>query len=95
MKTLLIKDTNLSVFLIKDDSEHSFDDINKKLYLTNITADGQESYVNIDFTSSEVELVIDITPPDDWLPHKYSYIDNEWVIPKLNTIQSFIIKENV
>ena len=80
MKTLLIKDTNLSVFLIEDDSEHSFDNVNKKLYLTNITADGQGDYVDIDFTSIDVELVTDVIPPDDWLPNKYSYIDNEWVI---------------
>jgi|LakMenE18May11ns_1017448.scaffolds.fasta_scaffold9484375_2 hypothetical protein len=85
MKTLLIKDTNLSVFLIKDDSEHSFDDINKKLYLTNITADGQGNYVDVEFTSIDVELVTDIIPPIDWLPNKYNYIDNEWVLDnKLN-----------
>lgn len=82
MKTLLIKDTNLSVFLIKDDSEHSFDDVNKKLYLTNITAAGQGDYVDIDFTSIDVELVTNIIPPVDWLPNKYRYIDNEWVINK-------------
>jgi hypothetical protein len=80
MKTLLTNDTNLSVFLIKDDSEHSFDDVNKKLYLSNITADGQGDYVDVDFTSIEVELVTDVIPPVDWLPNKYSYIDNEWVI---------------
>jgi len=85
MKTLLIKDTNLSVFLIKDDSEHSFDDVNKKLYLTNITADGQGNYVDVEFTSIDVELVTDIIPPIDWLPNKYNYIDNEWVLDnKLN-----------
>ena len=82
MKTLLTKDTNLSVFLIKDDSEHSFDDVNKKLYLTNITAAGQGDYVDIDFTSIDVELVTNIIPPIDWLPNKYRYIDNEWVINK-------------
>ncbi len=82
MKTLLTKDTNLSVFLIKDDSEHSFDDVNKKLYLTNITAAGQGDYVDIDFTSIDVELVTNIIPPVDWLPNKYRYIDNEWVINK-------------
>jgi hypothetical protein len=80
MKTLLIKDTNLSVFLIKNDSEHSFDDVNKKLYLTNITADGQGNYADVDFISTEVELVADIIPPVDWLPNKYSYTDNEWVL---------------
>ena len=46
----------------------------------NITAAGQGDYVDIDFTSIEVELVTDIIPPVDWLPNKYRYIDNEWVI---------------
>ena len=31
-------------------------------------------------SSIEVELVTDIIPPVDWLPNKYRYIDNEWVI---------------
>ena len=79
MKTLIMKDTKLSIFLIKNDSEHSFDDVNKKLYLTNITADGQESYVNVDFASTEVELVTNITPPVDWLPNKYRYVDTDWI----------------
>lgn len=74
-----MKETKLSVFLLKDNSDYTFDDENKSLYMTNLSADGQGNSVSVDFASTEVDLIEDITPPNDWEPSKYKLIDNEWV----------------
>lgn len=79
MKTLVLKHTKHSVFLIKDDSEYSFDDYHKRLYMTNLSADGQGNWAEVNFTSDEVELISGVIPPNDWFPDKYKIINGEWI----------------
>ena len=66
MKTIIKTDTNLSLYIFDDDVVVNIQD--------NQTSVGNPVTLYIgDCNSTNVTLIENVTPPDDWTGHKYFY----------------------
>lgn len=74
MKTIVRKDSNISIWIF-DDSQSV--DIQEN---QTVVGDPVEYYIS-DCTTADSNLIDDVTPPVNWIGHKYLFSNGSW---KLN-----------
>ena len=70
MKAIIIKDTKVSTIIAEDDVDVV---INGSSIMV-----GNESHSG--YEEGNIEVVENVTPPDDWTGHKYLISDGNWVM---------------
>jgi hypothetical protein len=74
MKTLILKETKISIYLFDDKKEVSIN--SDKTIVGNV--DFPDFYI-ADCNSENSELITNVIAPNDWIGHKYKY-DNEFIL---------------
>ena len=73
MKTLVRKDSNISIYLFKDDVTVVVEDLVTKV-------SGVIPLTITDCDQSNILLFENVTPPNDWDFHKYLYDAGAWTL---------------
>lgn len=72
MKSIVLNQTNISVYLVSDETEIIFEN--------GMTTVGNPAEFHIsDCNESNCTVVENLTDPEDWVAHKYLVVNGAWV----------------
>lgn len=71
MKTLVEKETNVSVHLFNEDTLVNINE-------AGFQVDGQD--LDTEYNTNNAEIISSESVPDDWYGKKYKYVNGEWVL---------------